>query len=543
MRYQIRNLFQTFLLIILLLQSGLAQGSRFVSSYPCQDLQKSCEDKKGQVIDGVYIEPECWEYSYTKTCSYPSKDDCKNWGHCYAVAQLECLLTDSLGNCVNIKREFSCKSWDPVTLENQTARMDLIEKDGQDGLVCKGIPCIDGNCVDKSYMTNGEMMDSVSKLYATSKMQPDKDGNFNLFQGTSQHCSKKATGYSNCCQVESKGWGGNIGAGCNSDEKHLMEQRAKNLCKYVGKQNKGRLNVVVKHHFCCFPTMLDKVIQVEGRKQLGLNFGSGGNANCRGLTLEEIQRLDFSQMDFTEFIEDFKLKFAGRYKSPKPGELGGIASSSQAKLRRYDGNPNNQVNNMTGWHGDAKDDSWEAEEEARIERERLAELERQRLAKLEAERLERERLAKLEAERLERERLAQIEAERQRVLEAQKQAKLRERKYAEELRNWGKAERSYFHNYFSEQYFREIGPLIRNEMNSGVSYTEAKGRIFSHYDYANPSNPGNRYMGKYLKDNIAGPGYRWDGKAIFWVGSYLSHSEYGKEAYDYTMKYFGLEPW
>jgi hypothetical protein len=75
MRYQIRNLFQTFLLIILLLQSGLAQGSRFVSSYPCQDLQKSCEDKKGQVIDGVYIEPECWEYSYTKTCSYPSKDD------------------------------------------------------------------------------------------------------------------------------------------------------------------------------------------------------------------------------------------------------------------------------------------------------------------------------------------------------------------------------------------------------------------------------------------------------------------------------------
>jgi hypothetical protein len=308
--------------------------------------------------------------------------------------------------------------------------MDLIEKDGQDGLVCKGIPCIDGNCVDKSYMTNGEMMDSVSKLYATSKMQPDKDGNFNLFQGTSQHCSKKATGYSNCCQVESKGWGGNIGAGCNSDEKHLMEQRAKNLCVYVGKQNKGRLNVVVKHNFCCFPTMLDKVIQVEGRKQLGLNFGSGGNANCRGLTLEEIQRLDFSQMDFTEFIEDFKLKFAGRYKSPKPGELGGIASSSQTKLRKYDGNPNNQINNMTGWHGDAKDDSWEAEEEARIERERLAELERQRLAKLEAERLERERLAKLEAERIEKARLAKLEAEcreRERLAaaEAQRQAQIR----------------------------------------------------------------------------------------------------------------------
>jgi hypothetical protein len=277
--------------------------------------------------------------------------------------------------------------------------MDLIEKDGQDGLVCKGTPCIDGNCVDKSYMTNGEMMDSVSKLYATSKMQPDKDGKFNLFQGTGQHCSKKATGYSNCCAIANKGWGSNIGAGCNSDEKYLMEQRAKNLCVYVGKQNKGYAGVIVKHHFCCFPTMLDKVIQVEGRKQLGMNFGSGGNANCRGLTLEEIQRLDFSKMDFTEFIEDFKLKFTGRYKAPKPGELAGTVQGSQAKLRRYDGNPDNQVNNMTGWHGDVTDDSWEAEEEARIERERLAEVERQRLAKLEAERLERERLARLEAER------------------------------------------------------------------------------------------------------------------------------------------------
>ncbi len=47
--------------------------------------------------------------------------------------------------------------------------------------------------------------------------------------------------------------------------------------------------------------MLTKVIQVEGRKQLGLNFGSGGNPNCRGLTFAEILRLDFDRMDFSEF--------------------------------------------------------------------------------------------------------------------------------------------------------------------------------------------------------------------------------------------------
>jgi hypothetical protein len=134
-------------------------------------------------------------------------------------------------------------------------------------------------------------------------------------------------------------------------------------------------------------------------------------------------------MDCTEFLEDFKLKFAGRYKAPTSGQLAGKANGSQDKLRKYDNNPNNQKNNKTGWHGDIRDESEQAEEDARIERERLAkleaerlaELERQRLAKLEAERLERERLAKLEAERLERERMAKLEAER---LERERLAKL-----------------------------------------------------------------------------------------------------------------------
>jgi hypothetical protein len=69
------------------------------------------------------------------------------------------------------------------------------------------------------------------------------------------------------------------------------------------------------------------------------------------------------------------------------------------RLRKYDNNPDNQKNNMTGWSGDLKDDSWEAEEERRIESERLAKLEKERLAKLEAEKIEREKLAQQKAKR------------------------------------------------------------------------------------------------------------------------------------------------
>lgn len=284
---------KTIILIMILASSFTAWAARFISNYPCSDIAKTCLSSGSRIIDGFSVYRNCWEYSYKKTCNYPSKNNCNLYGHCYAVADLPCLLYDSLGNCINLQKEFSCKSWIPVEVENQHARMGLTDKDGEEGLVCSGIPCIDGNCVDKSYETNGEMMDSISKLYMVSQMKEAKDLNFQIFPGSSQHCSKKATNYTNCCSVSLKGWGNNLGARCTNDEKQLIENRKKKLCVYVGKENKGVLKTVVKHHYCCFGNLLQKVVQVEGRKQLhakGLmsaaykNFGSGGNTNCRGLT-------------------------------------------------------------------------------------------------------------------------------------------------------------------------------------------------------------------------------------------------------------------
>jgi conjugal transfer mating pair stabilization protein TraN len=87
------------------------------------------------------------------------------------VAFRECLLTDSLGNCVNQLKEYSCKSWEPNYINKEKVRYGMEEKEGVEQLVCKGIPCIDGHCVDKSYDSNNEMMDSVSRLYAISQMK------------------------------------------------------------------------------------------------------------------------------------------------------------------------------------------------------------------------------------------------------------------------------------------------------------------------------------------------------------------------------------
>ena len=117
-----------WLISIMLVQaiatSVVIAGSRFVETSPCSNAVKTCVGGSGtRTIEGFQVSRDCWEWAYVKTCNYPSKNDCRLYGHCYAVGDLGCLLQDSLGSCVNWQREFSCKSWDVVNKDNQTARM------------------------------------------------------------------------------------------------------------------------------------------------------------------------------------------------------------------------------------------------------------------------------------------------------------------------------------------------------------------------------------------------------------------------------------
>jgi len=363
--------------IAMILSNYPVFGEKFSSNYPCTDSVKTCISSGTRTVDGFQVHRDCWEWAYTKTCSYPSKDDCRNYSHCYAVSDLPCLLRDSYGNCVNLQKEFSCKRWEPAVINKEIVRTSLKEVEGKVKLVCKGVACIDGNCIDKSYLTDGDMMDSVSKLYMVSQMKDAIDLNFRIFGGFGDHCSKKAANYTNCCSTSLKGWGTNLGAGCTKNEKDLIDKRQKNRCVYVGKENKQTMGVttVVKHHWCCFGSLFNKVVQVEGRKQLGINFGSGGKTDCRGLTLEEIMSLDFDKMDFSEFFADI-LK---RMKIPNVGDISARVGSSLPNVRKYDGNPNNKKNNMAGWNASLKDDSWEAEEERRTEEEGYKKQERKLL--------------------------------------------------------------------------------------------------------------------------------------------------------------------
>jgi len=91
------------------------------------------------------------------------------------------------------------------------------------------------------------------------------------------------------------------------EEKKLAKAKSKNEVIIVGKYCSSHvLNFCLgwTEKSCVFDSDFAKVVQKNGKPQIGLNFGTAKNPNCRGFTIEEFQRLNFDKMDFSELYSD-----------------------------------------------------------------------------------------------------------------------------------------------------------------------------------------------------------------------------------------------
>ena len=62
--------------------------------------------------------------------------------------------------------------------------------------------------------------------------------------------------------------------------------------------------VIERTTFCCYDSIIAKIINQEAKKQLGRNNGDAENPSCSGLNKEDLERIDLSNVDFTEFYEE-----------------------------------------------------------------------------------------------------------------------------------------------------------------------------------------------------------------------------------------------
>ncbi|WP_459203445.1 conjugal transfer protein TraN (plasmid) [Ralstonia pseudosolanacearum] len=89
---------------------------------------------------------------------------------------------------------------------------------------------------------------------------------------------------------------------CDSTEQVMSMKRGQNLCSHIETYcSKKVLGVCVekRERHCCFNSKLAKLINRQGRAQLGLPMN-----NCGGFNQAQLQALDFSRIDLSEFIAD-----------------------------------------------------------------------------------------------------------------------------------------------------------------------------------------------------------------------------------------------
>lgn len=93
---------------------------------------------------------------------------------------------------------------------------------------------------------------------------------------------------------------------CEEPDKVLAMKRDNRLCHGVGSHCSTRIPVLgicieTTETYCCFNSRLSRILNEQGRAQLGRGWGTSRAPDCGGITLEQLQALDFSRMDLTEF--------------------------------------------------------------------------------------------------------------------------------------------------------------------------------------------------------------------------------------------------
>ncbi|EGM6509772.1 type-F conjugative transfer system mating-pair stabilization protein TraN [Salmonella enterica] len=282
---------------------------------PRVEWSESCPFSK---IEGAMTGSQCVEPGETRTVvvdgkTYSIHQDCWKWQDTYLTQ------TETEGTCGEFIKNPACTvtrsecadTVDGFCVSQQVTYSCERKKEGN-GQICGGeFFCKDGSCAQAQTGTSNMFGQAVSALAAVAAAGEDVAAlngvDVRAFTGEAQHCKKMAVGFNNCCK--DSGWGQDVGlSSCSSEEKALGKAKDKKLTVYVGEYcSKKVLGVCLekKRGYCVFDSKLARIVQEQGRRdQLGVGFGGGKSPDCRGITVDELQRLDFGVMNFSDFYDD-----------------------------------------------------------------------------------------------------------------------------------------------------------------------------------------------------------------------------------------------
>lgn len=99
---------------------------------------------------------------------------------------------------------------------------------------------------------------------------------------------------------------------CDEEEAKTKMKLGAGLCLHVGSychQSTGFGGCgSTRHKYCCYNSKLARIVNQQGKPLLGQSHGTARNPVCDGITANDLQALDFSKMDLSEFVSDVVTK-------------------------------------------------------------------------------------------------------------------------------------------------------------------------------------------------------------------------------------------
>lgn len=249
------------------------------------------------------VKQKCWRYELTFVCH--DKNPKAQTSECDALRHAACEQIRSI--CVQ-KEGQACVLWEQ-TYKCPHGTQE-VEEEGFDA----SFDLLPLTQHKKDPKASQEMQDAIAKLSILKEaekelhMQPTLKLS-TIFKGQRRNCTIAFAGFKNCCTGNS-GWGVDLKlTGCDGEERDLAQRTRKGLCVLIGTYCAQRaLGACIrkKRSSCCFPSKLSRILHEQGRKQLGMTWGSAQNPNCRGFTAEELSKINFDKLDLSAVFHDVK---------------------------------------------------------------------------------------------------------------------------------------------------------------------------------------------------------------------------------------------
>ena len=120
---------------------------------------------------------------------------------------------------------------------------------------------------------------------------------------------------------------------CEQAEQVLAMKRDNRLCHGVGSYCSARVPIIgtcieTTESYCCFNSRLARILNEQGRAQLGKGWGGPQSPDCSGFTIAQLQALDFSRMNLAEFYAEI---------APTLPDTGAMRSRAQQQIDSYFG--------------------------------------------------------------------------------------------------------------------------------------------------------------------------------------------------------------